>query len=143
MQAEVQRIFIPKGQSEQEIWEIFQIVYDRLKSGDEVIFDITHAFRSIPMLAITIFSKKIENKENDWFKPASENRPFINKMLKLIKQDKDAAAVVDKLRPFRNDLNHAAFIDLKFEPKSANSFNKKLRDEVADIESFFIKRKSR
>nr|MBL0702321.1 TIGR02221 family CRISPR-associated protein [Desulfobacterales bacterium] len=56
LQAEVQQIFIPKGQSEQEIWKIFQIVYDQLKSGDKVIFDITHAFRSIPMLAIVILN---------------------------------------------------------------------------------------
>lgn len=355
LQAEVQQISIPKGQSEQEIWEIFQIVYDRLKSGDEVIFDITHAFRSIPMLAIvilnyaktmknvtlsgiyygafevlgsyyevkelslekrrapilnltsfdqlmewsfaidrflsagdavnlrkltekdlgkilsgaknqdhsdaviiknigkkletftksistcrgpeigklalylkdeinkcqdlsllevfkplfnrikekmepftgnmvsdgvqaakwclehnliqqgftilqeilithfliiageeprnkkmreltsqaiTISSRKIEDKENDWLKPAFENRLFIKKMLRLIKQNKEAATVIEKLRPFRNDLNHAAFIDIKIDPKSANSFSKKLRNEVADIESFFIKRES-
>jgi hypothetical protein len=50
--------------------------------------------------------------------------------------------VIGKLRLFRNDLNHAAFIDLKFEPNSADSFSKKLRDEVANIESFFIKRKN-
>ena len=97
--------------------------------------------RELTSQAITISSRKIEDK--DWLKPASENRPFIKKMLKLIKQDKDAATVIDKLRPFRNDLNHAAFIDIKFEPKSADSFGNKLRDEVANIESFFIKRKSR
>jgi len=56
LQAEVQRIRIPDGQSEQEIWDIFQIVYDQLKSDDEVIFDITHAFRSIPILAIVILN---------------------------------------------------------------------------------------
>ena len=63
LQAEVQQIPIPKGQSEQEIWEIFQIVYDRLKYDDEVIFDITHAFRSIPMLTIVIlnYAKTMKN----------------------------------------------------------------------------------
>ncbi len=52
----VQRVPIPEGKSEPEIWEIFQIVYDQLKSDDEVIFDITHAFRSIPMLTIVILN---------------------------------------------------------------------------------------
>jgi CRISPR-associated Csx2 family protein len=63
LQAEVQQISIPKGQSENEIWKIFQIVYDQLKFGDEVIFDITHAFRSIPMLAIVIlnYAKTMKN----------------------------------------------------------------------------------
>ncbi len=52
----VQKIEIPEGKSEQEIWEIFRIVYDVLNEGDDVIFDITHAFRSIPMLAIVVLN---------------------------------------------------------------------------------------
>lgn len=62
---EVKRIEIPEGQSEDEIWEIFDSIYGVLKPGDKVIFDITHAFRSIPLLAIVILNyarvlKKIE-----------------------------------------------------------------------------------
>jgi len=49
-------ITIPEGQSEREIWEIFRVVFDQLKEGDEVVFDITHAFRSIPMLAIVVLN---------------------------------------------------------------------------------------
>ena len=47
---------IPDGHSEEEIWQIFETVYGVLKDGDEVFFDITHAFRSIPMLAIVILN---------------------------------------------------------------------------------------
>ena len=47
---------IPEGKSEQEIWDIFRIVLDHLSQGDEVVFDITHAFRSIPMLAIVVLN---------------------------------------------------------------------------------------
>lgn len=59
----IQKVSIPEGKSEKEIWEIFQIVYDELKAGDEVMFDITHAFRSIPMLAIVIlnYAKTMKN----------------------------------------------------------------------------------
>lgn len=49
-------VWIPVGKSENEIWNIFQIVYDSLNREDEVVFDITHAFRSIPMLAIVILN---------------------------------------------------------------------------------------
>ena len=52
----VQNILIPDGSSETEIWEIFRIVFDSIREGDEVVFDITHAFRSIPMLATVILS---------------------------------------------------------------------------------------
>lgn len=51
---EVMAVMIPEGHSEEEIWKIFDIVYGALEAGDEVIFDITHAFRSIPMLALVV-----------------------------------------------------------------------------------------
>lgn len=51
-----QHVRIPDGFSEEEIWEIFKIVFDCIQDGDEVVFDITHAFRSIPMLAIVVLS---------------------------------------------------------------------------------------
>lgn len=49
-------VWIPVGKSGNEIWNIFQIVYDSLNREDDVVFDITHAFRSIPMLAIVILN---------------------------------------------------------------------------------------
>lgn len=47
---------IPEGKSEQEIWDIFGKVFGQLNQCDEVVFDITHAFRSIPMLAIVVLN---------------------------------------------------------------------------------------
>lgn len=44
-------IDIPEGKSEEEIWLIFQKISDLLNENDSVIFDITHGFRSLPMLA--------------------------------------------------------------------------------------------
>jgi CRISPR-associated Csx2 family protein len=51
-----QNTLIPDGSSEAELWEIFRTVMDAIKEDDEVVFDITHAFRSIPMLAIVILN---------------------------------------------------------------------------------------
>jgi CRISPR-associated Csx2 family protein len=48
---EPQPIPIPNGESEPELWEIFKTLADKLNEGEEVIFDITHAFRSLPLLA--------------------------------------------------------------------------------------------
>jgi len=56
LKANYQNVNIPSGNNEQEIWEIFRIVYDRINECDSIIFDITHAFRSIPMLAIIILN---------------------------------------------------------------------------------------
>ena len=72
---------IPNGNNEKEIWGIFQSVFDVLEDNDEVYFDITHAFRSIPMLVMVLinyakFLKKItvmsitygnwENRKDDF-----------------------------------------------------------------------------
>lgn len=56
-------IDISDGNNEKEIWEIFEKVYTALKPGDEVFFDITHAFRSIPMLVMVLinFAKFLKN----------------------------------------------------------------------------------
>ncbi|MCF6246488.1 MAG: TIGR02221 family CRISPR-associated protein [Desulfobacula sp.] len=52
----IKQINIPDGKNEAEIWEIFSIVFDEIEQDTEIIFDITHAFRSIPMLAIVILN---------------------------------------------------------------------------------------
>ncbi|MDZ7391317.1 MAG: TIGR02221 family CRISPR-associated protein [candidate division KSB1 bacterium] len=43
---------IPTGRSEQELWEIFDVLTARFGPGDEIAFDITHAFRSLPVLSL-------------------------------------------------------------------------------------------
>ncbi|MCX8207798.1 MAG: TIGR02221 family CRISPR-associated protein [Methanothrix sp.] len=43
---------IPEGKKEDEIWEIFETITQNVEVDDELIFDITHAFRSIPLLAM-------------------------------------------------------------------------------------------
>jgi len=54
---------VPSGKSEEEIWEIFKIVFNCLKDKDEIIYDITHSFRSLPMLGMTLlnYAKFLKN----------------------------------------------------------------------------------
>ena len=47
---------IQAGFSEEETWNIFEAVYSRLRSGDEIYFDVTHAFRSIPLFSVVLFN---------------------------------------------------------------------------------------
>ncbi|MBD3192926.1 MAG: TIGR02221 family CRISPR-associated protein [Candidatus Heimdallarchaeota archaeon] len=58
---------LPTGKNSDEIWEIFDRIVEVVEEGDEVFFDITHAFRSLPMLALIALNylrvvKKIEIK---------------------------------------------------------------------------------
>lgn len=52
--APLEQVNIPEGKTIEEIWQIFQILYDHLQTGDRVICDITHAFRSLPMLVLAV-----------------------------------------------------------------------------------------
>jgi len=52
----VNSIPIPKGKDEEALWKIFEIIRDHLRQEDEIIFDITSGFRTLPMLALIILN---------------------------------------------------------------------------------------
>lgn len=56
LKAQIEEHDIKAGFSEEEIWDIFDTVYDKLKSDDQIYFDVTHAFRSIPLFSIVLFN---------------------------------------------------------------------------------------
>lgn len=49
-QTEVIPVTIPEGESENQLWQIFNTVVGEIQDGDRVLFDITHGFRSLPFL---------------------------------------------------------------------------------------------
>ena len=67
LQPQVEMVEIPSGFNEQEVWGIFSTVYDKLKEvltdaetgmriKGEIYFDVTHAFRSIPLFSLVLFN---------------------------------------------------------------------------------------
>lgn len=42
---------IPDGQDESELWKVFQTVIDTVGEQEQLIFDVTHGFRSLPFLS--------------------------------------------------------------------------------------------
>lgn len=67
LQCTIRNIVIPEGKNQQEIWDIFKIIYDCINLEDKVFFDITHGFRSLPMLGLVLLNycivlKKIKVK---------------------------------------------------------------------------------
>lgn len=54
---------VPEGYSTEQIWDIFQIVYERINEKDDIILDITHGFRSLPMLTSLLlnYAKALKN----------------------------------------------------------------------------------
>lgn len=45
---------IPEGKSEEELWQIFDRCTEIVGEEDKVILDITHAFRSLPLIVFTV-----------------------------------------------------------------------------------------
>lgn len=52
----IEQFDIEAGFSEEEIWSIFDTVYAKLQADDKIYFDVTHAFRSIPLFSIVLFN---------------------------------------------------------------------------------------
>lgn len=57
------QIDIPGEGNEESLWEIFDKVLQAIEPGDEIIFDVTYGFRSLPMLALIIlnYAKFVKN----------------------------------------------------------------------------------
>lgn len=45
---------LPIGNNENEIWNVFERIYQVLEEGDELYFDLTHGFRYLPMLVLVL-----------------------------------------------------------------------------------------
>ncbi|MEM2197359.1 MAG: TIGR02221 family CRISPR-associated protein [Sulfolobales archaeon] len=48
-----QPVDIPEGRSERELWQIFEICTEIISKNDEILLDITHAFRSLPLIVFS------------------------------------------------------------------------------------------
>lgn len=50
----IETITIPDGKDEDEMWAIFNAVYETLQPNDELYFDLTHSYRYLPMLVLVL-----------------------------------------------------------------------------------------
>lgn len=87
---------IPEGFSSEQVWKIFEIVRQSVEGGDEVYLDITHAFRSIPMLGMSLLNylKIVKNiKVKGIFYGAFEKLGRIPQVLKMKEEDRLAPII--------------------------------------------------
>ena len=52
----INNVMIPDGKSEDEIWQIFNKIFEQIGEDDEIILDITHSFRFLPMLTFIVLN---------------------------------------------------------------------------------------
>ncbi|MGX7689974.1 TIGR02221 family CRISPR-associated protein [Flectobacillus roseus] len=63
LQAQYKNIEIKDGKDTDEIWSIFNVIFNLLHENDELFFDITHGFRTLPMLNMVLinYAKLLKN----------------------------------------------------------------------------------
>jgi hypothetical protein len=76
---------IPEGKTEAETWEIFDVLVDGIEPNSRLLFDITHAFRSIPLLVLlgAALLRKAKNVEIQGlyyglYRPGQAETPIID-----------------------------------------------------------------
>lgn len=59
----VMPVELKDGNNEEEMWDIFDTIYNLLQDGDELYFDITHGFRYLPMYVVVLgnYAKFLKN----------------------------------------------------------------------------------
>ena len=85
---EVKGVRIPKGIDEDEIWRIFDIVYNLLNDSDSLYVDLTHGYRYLPMFMLVMgnyskFLKKVKVCSLTYgnYEERKDNKaPFVNLM---------------------------------------------------------------
>lgn len=55
-EANVQLVNISSIQDEEANWSLFDAILAQIKEGDEIYFDMTHGFRSIPIVALIVLN---------------------------------------------------------------------------------------
>ena len=121
---QVRDVSIPDGKNEDEMWQVFGIVFDLLQEGDELYFDLTHAFRYLPMLLLVLgnyakFLKNVrvvymsygnyEGRERDNNNPENDLAPIVDLLPLSILEDWTFAAgafrETGRVEPLLNSLN--------------------------------------
>lgn len=125
---------IPRGRSEGEIWDIFGIVFNQISEGDEIIFDITHGFRSLPMLAMIVlnYAKVLKNiKINGIYYGAFESLGFKRDVEKMSKKHRNAP--IFNLSPFVRLFNWTGAIDNFLTYGDAKDINTLTNEKIMPI----------
>lgn len=52
--AKIEGVDIPDGLNTEEMWKVFEAMYNKLEDGDRLYIDITHGFRYLPMMILVL-----------------------------------------------------------------------------------------
>jgi CRISPR-associated Csx2 family protein len=121
----INTVEIPDGRSEQELWELFDRVASAVSEKDIILLDITHAFRSIPMIvfAVAAYLRRTKNVaiEHIVYGAFEARRPF-----RTPPQPEDRAPIFD-LTPLLDLLDWLSGAEFFLQRSDANLLAERLR----------------
>lgn len=117
-----ERIPIPDGASDAELWEIFNKIVDAIPEGEEVVFDITHGFRSQPVIALLVAA----------FLRVAKGIQLKHIVYGAYEKDKENSPVFD-LTPFVAMLDWASATERFLETGDARKFHDLLGDSLPPL----------
>jgi len=62
IKVKIEQVDIPEGKNEKELWELFQKILEKIDKEDEIYLDITHSFRSLPLLIVIALNYSVNIK---------------------------------------------------------------------------------
>lgn len=91
----VESVKIKDGKDENEMWDIFNTIYGCIHDGDDLYFDLTHAFRYLPMLVLVLgsYAKFLKNVKIAYISYGN----FDSRTKCADDPDRDEAPIVDLL----------------------------------------------
>ena len=116
------------------MWKIFDDIFNQINDGDEVVFDITHGFRSLPLLAIIIlnYARVLKNiKINGVYYGAFESLGTLSDAKEIDIKDRDAP--IFNLTPFIYLFDWTSAIDDFLTYGDAKCINTLTNEEVTPI----------
>lgn len=90
---ELKVISIPEGRTETELWKIFDLIYKAIPENENLVIDVTHGFRSLPIITLSVLNylRTIKNirihkiiygaydaRDENNISPVFDLTPFIN-----------------------------------------------------------------
>ena len=133
----VETLRIPDGKNEEEMWTIFNTVYEALKPNDELYFDLTHSYRYLPMLVLVLgnyakFLKSVKVKHISYGNFEARNLELMDILPLTMLQDWTFAAAdliqngnIAKLQ----ELKEANALTPMLRTKGKNNMDKRITDE--------------
>ena len=122
---DVKEVKIPEGKNEEELWEIFERINDNIDEEDVLIFDITHSFRSLPMLTLVALNyvKFLKNvKINQIVYGAMEALGYPNEVRKMPLEKR--VIPVFNLTPFASLFDWTVAVERFLQTGNAEMINK-------------------